>query len=99
MSLAARHLSPVASERAVAYAEVIDNWVMEWANECLRGALQAGQSTEVPFYKRALDHAASVKSGREMTVVLADKSCLNQGLQALSPAFMVAPLEGVVATA
>ena len=52
-------------------ADTLNDVSLEWAISCLREALMAGQSSEVPFYKRALDHAASVKAGRSMPVTVA----------------------------
>ena len=46
----------------------VDDVMLEWAIECLREALWAGQTGQVALYKRALDHVAWVKSERRAGV-------------------------------
>ena len=57
----------------ISQADTLNDVSVEWATRCLREALVAGRSSEVPFYKRALDHVTSVKAGRSMSMTVARK--------------------------
>ena len=74
MNLAVDHVSSAVGGKAIPETRDIDDMFLEWANEGLREALQAGRAAEAASYKRALNHIASVKAGRQIKVAMEDEN-------------------------